>query len=503
MSVYETLSAAKAAWRSRVADVVKMGMRTLANPATGKASHTLFMDDLMETVFPDGKPLMNFLGDWSSANTPYATSSVVTDDGWLMIANKETNDKAAPESVGAQFNYFDGTLVPDTLLASQITFGTRYNNPTEALFLNSWRIYADIDIHYQVFIVVDPLGANPGVAKLAEFTASTTGWLNFPIGSRIVPIGTTFQLIANVNEPDPTPTIFSGNWDYQKPNNESPLPAAGVITHANRALDTIYINSTDDDAGDRLAELEALTAGDLIVGGGMAWTIISHTTTLGVVAFLINPAQQAPLIGVQQFDFHTVTATPIPFDEDTGFYAADPNVSGLQSSDGAPLAVSDNAFGIDMAVQLASVSDDWDVMAASGASGAGSEGSATGRFGALAGAELITVFAISWKGRNTNGLCEVLNERRGIEVERTAKGFYTCRFDPGVVDPATLIVPVTIVTGLPVETSGEIRVEDVGMANPNEILVNTGTRNKNGQFNDDDLIQEPSNFVAIIGERYG
>jgi len=68
--------------------------------------------------------------------------------------------------------------------------------------------------------------------------------------------------------------------------------------------------------------------------------------------------------------------------------------------------------------------------------------------------------------------------------------------------PNTLLLKAPSAVGLPAETSPELRPVDVGMATPDEILINAGTRNKNGQFNDDDLVQDPSNFMALIGQRF-
>ena len=120
----------------------------------------------------------------------------------------------------------------------------------------------------------------------------------------------------------------------------------------------------------------------------------------------------------------------------------------------------------------------------------------------LFGFSLQTSFAIQWVGRNTNGICVLLGEHQGVEVERTALGFYTVRLITGTLVHPTILIPAPFATGLPAETSPELRPEDVGMANPEEILINSGTRNKNGQFTDDDLIQDPANFMAIVGQRF-
>jgi hypothetical protein len=120
----------------------------------------------------------------------------------------------------------------------------------------------------------------------------------------------------------------------------------------------------------------------------------------------------------------------------------------------------------------------------------------------LFGVSLKTNFAISWTGRLTNGICTLLGKHKGLEVERTGTGFYTVRIEAGLLTLPTLILPAPVATGLPAETSPELRVEDVGMATADELLINSGTRNKNGQFTDDDLVQDPANFMAILGQQF-
>jgi hypothetical protein len=120
----------------------------------------------------------------------------------------------------------------------------------------------------------------------------------------------------------------------------------------------------------------------------------------------------------------------------------------------------------------------------------------------LFGVHMMVSFAVAWQGRSTNGICVLLGDHKGIEVERTAVGFYTIRLEPGTLASRTLVSQAPLATSLPMETSPELRVEDVGMAVADEILINSGLRNKNGQFSDNDLIQDPANFLAIIGQQF-
>ena len=55
-----------------------------------------------------------------------------------------------------------------------------------------------------------------------------------------------------------------------------------------------------------------------------------------------------------------------PYAEDAGYYSAAPNVSGFAGTTFPPTVLDDNAYGVDIQVQEAEVSDDWELVAFSG-----------------------------------------------------------------------------------------------------------------------------------------
>ena len=120
------------------------------------------------------------------------------------------------------------------------------------------------------------------------------------------------------------------------------------------------------------------------------------------------------------------------------------------------------------------------------------------------GISLRTTFAVQWIGRNTNGLATLTGDFHAVEVERTGVGLYTVRLDAGTLVPVstTMVVPAPNAVGLPTDNKAEVMVGDIGMAVADEILVETGIRNKGGVFQNNDLIQDASNRVAIIGQTF-
>jgi hypothetical protein len=160
------------------------------------------------------------------------------------------------------------------------------------------------------------------------------------------------------------------NYDYQVPNNDT-VPLAGQITQSNKTIDQLWVNKTDNDSG--TPAIGGVTAGDVIVGVGKSWVVLSVVDSGDYYKFTVAPAAQGSPTGVSQFSFQTVTPTPIKYAVEVDFNEFKPNVSGLYIQDGpySSIAVDDNQYGVDLKVQEAEVSDQWEVVAFSGSAAGG------------------------------------------------------------------------------------------------------------------------------------
>lgn len=309
---------------------------------------------------------------WAGAWAPgdYAENDMTRDGAWTTVANQDTNERPAPQPYGDPFHVYTGILSPENMSAKAAVFGNRYSF-SEGGYLLGYRVETVAGNHYTVYAVLDPLGT-PIFNQVADFTATDTGWFELNTLPSIIFAGTVLDLVALVSEPDPTPTVFSGNWNYTKPNNNG-APASGQILHSNRELALFNVHKTDNDAGDRSAELGALTVGDIIDGAAQRWSIQSITDNGAYFTFGVAPAAQGSPTGVQNFDFETVTATPITYGRDEDYWLGNADVDGLFIADGdyADIVPNDDAYGTDLLIQGATVSEHWDLVALSGASGVG------------------------------------------------------------------------------------------------------------------------------------
>lgn len=321
-------------------------------------------------------------GKQYNVGVTYHPQDMVYQDGYLSIANKMTTDYPAPTNVGNSFFGYDGLAPTSAELAKQVIFGQRYTTPPDLFYkITQYRVYTITGNTYRVFSVADP-ESSPIVNELIVFTADNTGWQTLNIPEALLLPNSKFDLVATVSEPDPTPTTFVGNWDYDTPNNTG-TPGSGVIIHANQASDQFRINKTDSDAVDRSADLATLEVGDVIDWGndGTRWAIQSIQDNGTWYNFGVAPSVQESPDGVHEFTFETVTATPITRMEDPNYWGLNPptgggDVEGLYIADGdwENIVPDTNAYGTDILIQQVEQSEDWDIFGAPGGAGGGGEG---------------------------------------------------------------------------------------------------------------------------------
>ena len=295
----------------------------------------------------------------------YLKYSFTIEGDWSGVANKDTTDSPAPVLLGDPFNAYNGTIGSDAVLVKQVIAGQRYTF-AEGGFINEYRVNTVIGNEYQVYSVKDPLGS-PIINLISSFTATVSGWVNFNIIDVFVNAGEPFDLIVKINEPDPAPVIFTGDWNYFTPNNDD-APAVGQILQSNSSPNLFNVNYTDNISGDRKAELVALSVGDIIEKGGLRWSIQSNTDNGTYATFGVAPAVQDSPDGLYTFAFETTAPVPVTYAVDVDYWLGSATVQGLFIADGDynDIVPNDNAYGVDLVLQRATVSPDWDLLPSGG-----------------------------------------------------------------------------------------------------------------------------------------
>jgi len=311
----------------------------------------------------DASNAMNWKNKWAAGT--YNINDVVRDGDWTMVANKTTTERPAPQLVGDPIYLFPGTLNGvGSPSASQVIVGQRYTPPVDKL-ITGFRIYTDAGQKYGVYIVTDPTGT-PQFNQVASFTATTTGWVAINTSNVFIDAGEAFDLIATIN-PDNTPTNTNATYVYTTPQNTA-VPLAGQIIHANNAIDELWISTTDNNATDRSALLASLKLGDVIVSEGQSWTVQGNTNAGTYHIIQVVPTIQLVVDGTFTFQFQVYPVATILRQQATDEWPGDPEVSGLLAVDTGydTIVPDDNQYNVDIQYQDIRFSDDWDILAFSG-----------------------------------------------------------------------------------------------------------------------------------------
>jgi hypothetical protein len=253
---------------------------------------------------------------------------------------------------------FQGTMSDTAQLAKQIIFGNRYLSDS-AFYVDGSRVNTVVGNEYKMYSVQNVGLPNEIVTLLRNFTATVDGWTEFSIDATAVNAGVLFDVIAIVNEPDPTPVEVIASYNYQTPQNPA-IPAQGAIQQARSQADLMRISYVDNNAIDRTALIQGLSIGDTILIGAINFAVQSNTDQTTYADIIVAPAVVATA-GIQDITFETVTATPITVAEDLAYWPTSdsPQVQGLKGVDipYEDIVPDTNAYGVDLIVQGAYVPD--------------------------------------------------------------------------------------------------------------------------------------------------
>ena len=325
---------------------------------------------------------MRWAGVWIGGT--YEPGDVVTDGGFLAVANVRTEEKPAPVPAGPEgwlTGFGDAPAWTDlTFNAATITSGVRVRGQLGYAVTGArvWIAEVDGSTEYEVWIVTDPEGT-PGTRLLRpRFVPGQIGWLDIATGTQIVPAGVTFDLLL-IKYARGNSSSFQGDWAIQSSNQ---TPATGEANFANNGA-SVEIHHTANGGQDRQAQLESVPVGAAMEVEGQQWNVTSVTPNANSVGYTLTPAQTNPAPGVKTIRFEWGDAEPIEYVQVANHWAARPEITGLfgqESWPGAGIQVAEdqNAYGVDLYGYLLSTAENWSLLAATGAdlAGGGSGGSA-------------------------------------------------------------------------------------------------------------------------------
>ena len=362
------------------------------------ATGGLFFGSGTNAALIDSK--MRWRGNWVNGET-YRKNDVVLDAPWLMIANTETQDRPGVVNIGAEFYDLGDTPNWSTPThTGEVWSGVRYNvgdNPVKIVGYQFWVPEVGANIGYRLLIRVYPTGSTQdAVITVIDIDPQTAGqWVTAEVIHQFLAPNTTAE-IALVALNSASDTTITGTWVKGAPaNNNTTDPGSGNWgTRSN--VENIRISYTDDNGGDRTAELQAIVAGstikfvsDVIPAQTQEWLINATGTDFGThITFeAVTYLGDGPAGAVPEGDASTMTAI-IPVPDPTQYVTevgaswsplpAGTTAEGLLIFDGAGQASATDTFGVRALWQEVSASPDYDIMSTwdTVAGGGGSSGGA-------------------------------------------------------------------------------------------------------------------------------
>jgi hypothetical protein len=325
-------------------------------------------------------------------NKLVGTNTQVYDAGWTRVSNKPTTDRAAIIPIGDVYQVFEGTYTDQPYVAKQIIAGQRYAIPQD-LYIAGYTVDAIAGNKYDIYTVLDPFGLKQ-LDLVKSFTAQESGLTQFNLSPIFISSGTAFDFLAFIKEPDPTPTTFNDDWDYAVQNNVTSV-GTGQVRQDGQDPQRLLVSKTSTNLVDRSAELAALGIGDTILAFASPWAIQATPIDGGAFfSFIVAPAVTGSPAGITNFVFETTVATPITIGQSVDYWVPDPNVQGLLGVDQSygDIVPDQTARVVDIRVQQAYNSPDWDT-AASSDSSSGSVASGRGYTGNVEYTELGSFFS--------------------------------------------------------------------------------------------------------------
>ena len=345
---------------------------------------TLLSDGTVTSILVNGEPVftessleayndthnvMEWAGEYVNGNT-YLANQVVKDGNWLMVANKDTDDKPAPVPAGAEGSLYpdDTNLAEGIVTAAFIVYGVRFT-ASSTTFILGYAIKVKAGNEYKVFYTLDPENTT-NTTEIAHILPTYDGWYEFNMNPTLIVQGTKLDLIVSETKPALAPTQHLANYTYS-PINNFIAPLSGQITHAKTTLDKMHVHYIDADGIDQTGAglaLGTLTPGATIRAAGMEWSVTDIEDNLTYYTLTVAPAVRLTTEAVYEFAFEEQPDQALTYYIEEDYYLNVPNAKGIFAVDEMPDAthITNHQYGLNVFVQGAYVSPDWEAMSYSG-----------------------------------------------------------------------------------------------------------------------------------------
>jgi len=360
---------------------------------SGLADNQVFVYDFAggQTFKPAYR--MDWQDSWSAGT--YKSNIVVKDQGWVMISNKETSERAAPQPDGeSAWGLSDNpTWQPGTTSPIAIQ-GLRFTIGSEVVTIDGFRAWRATDTanesySYLIQDITDP--ANTTVITSGTLPQGPVGWVEITTSGSFFYEGQVID-IKFATEVSTSSSAWTHTWTLQ--DSSGGLPASGTYTH-NAAHDLLRINIEADGPVNIKGDLDQLKVGDTLLmfeflsasrfNDYQVASTPSYSngdTVLELPVIRIGNGQAVRTGTLSQGDA-VIKAGSLPADYVSipNYWFLNPPVGGgsvngyLITDWNATPSLTDDALGLDIRGHGWIDSDDWDVITTVVASGGGGGGS--------------------------------------------------------------------------------------------------------------------------------
>lgn len=328
---------------------------------------------------------MHWRGNWLPVL--YDVNDVVLDASWLMIANKETYEHAAPQPNGDPTYGVDDAPTWSYLDDTSVIHSGHVYTFTEGGWLQrvrAWVPELTSTTHYR-FIMMDITNPQiPAYTVIQDPLLIEDEWIDIAARQIVVTSGTVLKMYIDALDSGAN-SVVTGGWTYGgTSNNNGP---ADKSWNRDNQHNTVRIDYTDLDSIDRKTEILGITSDSTLLFAQTddSSKFVEYTTLIGPVETATYAIFYVQLIdsGVNIDSLATTTFTAtVPIAQSTeyveavNYWSSNPldyaTISGFVAYDGVDQpGKEDNAYGIDLFFQKAYVSPDWDFMATSDTVGGG------------------------------------------------------------------------------------------------------------------------------------
>ena len=176
-------------------------------------------------------PPMRMLAPYLGTETVPA-GTVVSDNGWLMHANQDTSERAAPQPAGPpSWEMPDIPAFTESQATAVVWSGHEYT-----LTVGGWMQEVQIwvpeltnDTNYRILLIDQTDPANPIVNAVEEPTLRENAWTSIALGSKVYPAGSNLAIIIDALNSGASQTKYVEQTGYWPANDPAWATMRGIL----------------------------------------------------------------------------------------------------------------------------------------------------------------------------------------------------------------------------------------------------------------------------------